>query len=82
MLMNISFNAPLTDVPGTPKILPLYGGAEKPIEEMTAEEHEQAAEEVYRKVREAAFSRGLPVVIEKDGKVVRVYADGRVEAVA
>ncbi|MCY7360077.1 MAG: hypothetical protein LH609_22015 [Rudanella sp.] len=62
-------------------ILPLFGGAAKPLEEMTAVEREQAAEQIYAKAREAAFSRGLPVIISKNGQTVREYADGRTEPV-
>ncbi len=65
----------------TINILPLFGGAAKPLEEMTAAEREQAAEQIYGKAREAAFSRGLPVIISKNGQTVREYADGRTEPV-
>jgi len=60
-------------------ILPLFGGAAKPLEEMTAVE--RAAKQIYAKAREAAFSRGLPVIISKNGQTVREYADGRTEPV-
>lgn len=65
-----------------PAILPLYGGAAKSIETMTAEQFDVAAEQVYVKVREAAFSRGLPVIIEENGRAFREYADGHLELIA
>lgn len=58
-------------------IQPLYGGAAKSVLDMTPEELDQASDEIMRKVREQAFSRGLPVVLEQDGQVVFEYADGR-----
>jgi len=60
-------------------IQPLYGGAAKSVLDMTPEELDQVSEEVMRKVRERAFSRGLPVVLERNGKVWYEYADGRQE---
>ncbi len=65
-----------------PAILPLYGGAAKSIETMTAEQFDVAAEQVYVKVREAAFSRGLPMIIEENGRAFREYADGHLELIA
>ena len=65
-----------------PAILPLYGGAAKSIETMTVEQFDVAAEQVYVKVREAAFSRGLPVIIEENGRAFREYADGHLELIA
>lgn len=66
----------------SPTILPLFGGANKPIEEMTADEQRWAADQVYQKVREAAFSRGLPVIIKIDGQVVKQFADGHIELIS
>ncbi|CCH02860.1 hypothetical protein FAES_4861 [Fibrella aestuarina BUZ 2] len=74
-----SFNAPLLDEKPAQSILPLYGGAEKPLEKMTVDELEEAASQVYRKVREAAFSRGLPVIIKRNGQLLKEYADGHTE---
>lgn len=67
--------------PDVPVILPLYGGAEKPVSQMSREEFEEAAHAVYSKVREQAFSRGLPVVIGRAGQVIKEYADGRIEVI-
>ena len=83
--MNDLFNTQLIqdalEKPDKQTILPLYGGADTLLEEMTAEERERAADLVYVKVREQAFSRGLPVIISKNGQAVREYADGRIESV-
>ncbi len=81
--MNDLFEPVLEDVTlDAPAILPLYGGAKKPVSQMTEEEFSVAARTIYAKVREQAFSRGLPIVIERDGQVIREYADGRIEVVA
>lgn len=80
--MNDLFEPILDDAtPDVPVILPLYGGAKKPVEAMTDEELNQASEQVYAKVREQAFSRGLPVIVKRNGQVVREYADGHLEPV-
>jgi hypothetical protein len=82
--MTPTFNAPLPndDVPGSPPtILPLFGGAEKPVEEMTAEEFAEASKYITLKAKEAAFSRGLPVILSLNGLVVREFSDGRIESV-
>ncbi len=60
-------------------ILPLFGGASKPVEIMTVYELSAAAEQVYNKVREQAFSRGLPVVVKVNGQIVREFSDGHFE---
>lgn len=62
-------------------ILPLFGGAEKPIEEMNEDERNRAAEQVYLKVRKAAFCRGLPVTIKINGLIVREFSDGYTEQI-
>jgi len=81
--MNDLFEPILEDeTPDATAILPLYGGAAQPIEAMTTEEFDMAAGQVYVKVREAAFSRGLPVIIEKNGRAFREFADGHLEPVA
>lgn len=80
--MNDLFEPILDDAtPDVPAILPFYGGAEKPVSQMSREEFEEAAQTVYRKVREQAFSRGLPVVIGRGGQVIKEYADGRIEVI-
>ncbi|MCY7352230.1 MAG: hypothetical protein LH606_16450 [Cytophagaceae bacterium] len=64
-----------------PAIMPLYGGAEKPVSQMSEDEFDAVAQAVYVKVREQAFSRGLPVIIGREGQVLKEYADGRIEVV-
>jgi len=58
-----------------------YGGAKKSTFEMSQEELEQAAQSILRRVKEKAFSKGLPIYFSKDGKVMAEYADGRIEVV-
>lgn len=79
--MESLFNAFLADDTPQSTVLPLFGGAEKPVEEMTAAEREQAAKQVSMKVREQAFSRGFPVIIKRNGLIVREFSDGRLEPV-
>jgi hypothetical protein len=68
--------------PDIPAILPLYGGAEKSVRDMTSDEFHTIAGSIMTKVREQAFSRGLPIVVEQNGKVIREYADGHIEIVS
>ncbi|MBO0932587.1 hypothetical protein [Fibrella aquatilis] len=79
--MEALFNAFLADDAPQSTILPLFGGAEKPVEEMTTNERERAARQVYAKVREAAFSRGFPVIIKRNGQIVKEFADGHTEII-
>ncbi len=79
--MEAIFNTHLSDNAPESTILPLFGGAVKPIEAMTVEEFDSAAKRVYLTVRESAFSRGLPVIIERNGRVIKEYADGHVELI-
>lgn len=65
--------------PAAPSILPLYGGADKFLEAMTDKELNYASEQVYVKVREQAFSRGLPVIIKRNGQLIKEFADGHCE---
>ncbi len=37
---------------------------------------------ILRRVKEQAFSKGLPIYYGKDGKVVAEYADGRITSSA
>lgn len=48
---------------------------------MSHEELEQAAQSILRRVKEKAFSKGLPIYFSKDGKVMAEYPDGRIEVV-
>lgn len=58
-----------------------YGGAEKFITEMNEEELEEARQSIMRRVREKAFSKGLPIYYYKAGVQVAEYPDGRIVTV-
>jgi len=58
-----------------------YAGAKKSTFEMNDEELEEAAQSILRRVRETAFSKGLPIYFSKDGKLMAEFPDGRVEEV-
>jgi hypothetical protein len=66
---------------GTEPIYLRYGGAKKSSFEMTKEELEQAAESILARAKEKAFSKGLPIIFGKDGKVFAEYPDGHIEEV-
>ena len=58
-----------------------YGGAAKSTSEMNQEELEEMAEEILKRAKEKAFSRGRPIIYGKEGKVYREWQNGRVEVV-
>lgn len=58
-------------------ILVRYGGADKPLNEMSKAELETAAKSIVRRAKEKAFSKGLPIYYATDGNLVAEYADGR-----
>jgi hypothetical protein len=58
-------------------ILPLYGGASKSYTEMSKEEQAVVGQKVMEKVKERAFSRGLPIYIGIDTKTIAEYANGK-----
>ena len=62
-------------------ILLNYGGADKSVFDMNMEEFERAAQAIRNRAMEKAFSKGLPIYISKEGKVVAEYADGHFEVV-
>ena len=62
-------------------ILLRYGGAEKSSFEMNAEELEKAATSILRRAKEKAFSKGLPIYFNKNGKVYAEYPDGSITEV-
>lgn len=78
MHLDSQFDIPEND---RPTILPLYGGAKKSVCQMSKEEFDEVAQIIYVKVREQAFSRGLPVIIERNGQAVKEFADGRFEPI-
>ena len=58
-----------------------YGGAKKSTFEMTGEELEQAAQNILRRAKEKAFSKGLPIHFMRDGALMAEHPDGRVEVI-
>ncbi len=55
----------------------LYGMAEKSCFDMTQDEWKQAAIKALERAKEAAFTRGLPIIYGENGHVIAEYADGR-----
>ena len=62
-------------------ILVNYGGAKKSVFDMTSEEFKEASENIIRRAKEKAFSKGLPIYIGVDGIVYAEFVDGRREVV-
>jgi hypothetical protein len=54
----------------------LYGIAEKSYFEMSDREREIAAAKGLERAKEAAFTRGLPIIYGEQGYVIAEYADG------
>lgn len=82
--MDALFDSLLADEPARPGqvvIQPLYGGSLQAVRDMSTDELLTTSEVIMANVREAAFSRGLPVVYERNGLTIREYADGRIEPV-
>ena len=61
----------------TEPILLQYGIAEKSYFDMTTDERQQVAALVFERAKEAAFTRGLPIIYGENGYVIAEYADGR-----
>ena len=61
----------------TEPILLQYGIAEKSYFDMTDEERIRAAAVAFERAKEAAFTRGLPIIYGENGYVISEYADGR-----
>ncbi len=55
----------------------LYGIAEKSYFDMTDQERDIAAAKGLERAKEAAFTRGLPIIYGEQGYVIAEYADGR-----
>jgi hypothetical protein len=53
-----------------------YGGAKVPFHLQNEEEQKQANSRIMERVKEKAFSRGLPIIWGKNGFVVAEYANG------
>ena len=58
-------------------ILLLYGMSDKPYGDMTAEEKEQVSAAAFERAKEAAFTRGLPIIYGLNGLVIAEYASGQ-----
>ena len=58
-------------------IMLLYGMAEKPYGDMTPEERKKVASAAFERAKEAAFTRGLPVIYGLNGLVIAEYVNGR-----
>jgi hypothetical protein len=54
----------------------LYGGAKVPFHLQNEEEKKQANQKTIERAKEKAFSRGLPIIWGKNGKIVAEYANG------
>lgn len=57
-------------------ILLQYGLAEKSYFNMSNEERDEVSALVFERVKEAAFTRGLPIIYGENGYVIAEYADG------
>lgn len=73
----MNFNAE-TDNGGIQPVLLNYGGAKKFVAEMNEDELQTAGESILRRVKEKAFSKGLPIYYVQNGQVVAEYADGKI----
>lgn len=54
----------------------LYGIAEKSYFEMTGKERKVASSTAFQRAKEAAFTRGLPIIYWEKGFVIAEYSDG------
>ena len=71
-------NRTIEDTPKLPVLLN-YGGAQKFIADMDADELETARQSIMRRAREKAFSKGLPIYYRLNGSLVAEFPDGRIE---
>ncbi|MFM9951060.1 MAG: hypothetical protein ACKV1O_24205 [Saprospiraceae bacterium] len=55
----------------------LYGIASKSYFEMDEIEQKKAASMAFERAKEAAFTRGLPIIYGENGFVIAEYSDGR-----
>ncbi len=58
------------------KLRLLYGIAEKSYFDMTDAEREEASAKGFERAKEAAFTRGLPIIYGENGYVIAEYANG------
>ena len=59
------------------KILLLYGLAKKSYFDMNDDERYQASKAASDRAKEAAFTRGLPIIYGENGLVIAEYANGK-----
>ena len=59
------------------KVLLLYGLAKKSYFDMNDEERNEASKAASERAREAAFTRGLPIIYGESGLVIAEYANGK-----
>jgi hypothetical protein len=55
--------------------------APRSILELTTAEREEAFRDAAAAARDSAFEQGRPIIEFRDGRIVRVWSDGRIEAV-
>lgn len=55
----------------------MYGLAKKPFAEMSPEERSEASLKALERAKEAAFTRGLPIIYGENGFVIAEYMDGK-----
>jgi uncharacterized protein (DUF302 family) len=65
------------DIEKQKSITLLYGIAEKSYFDMTTHERKQAGATAFERIKEAAFTRGLPIIYGKNGFVIAEYVDGK-----
>lgn len=59
------------------EITMLYGIAEKSYFDMNAEERKEVAVKALERAKEAAYSRGLPIIYGENGLVIAEYVNGK-----
>lgn len=70
----------MSEIPINPRYL-RYGGAKKSVFEMTPEELEEAAQNILRRAKDKAFSKGLPIYFSEGNILMAEYPDGHIEVV-
>jgi hypothetical protein len=55
----------------------LYGGAKVPFHLQNEEEKKQADLKALERAKEKAFSRGLPIILGTNGKIIAEYSNGK-----
>ncbi len=66
-----------TEIEEQKSITLLYGIAEKSYFDMTTHERKQASATAFERIKEAAFTRGLPIIYGENGFVIAEYVDGK-----